>query len=148
MGLIEEIGSNPVFLDTCIFIYFIEENKAFISTVNSIFAGIDKGKIYAVTSELTLLETLVIPLRANDEKLAQTYEEILSESQGLVMKALDRNLLINAADLRTKYGIKTPDAIQISAALQTNCKTMITNDRRFPRIPGIKILQLNEYLKV
>lgn len=60
----------------------------------------------------------------------------------LILIALEHDLLRQAAELRAHYGIKTPDAIQVAAALQTKCKMFITNDRRLPKIPGLKILQL------
>lgn len=136
--------NSPVFLDTCIFIYFIDENRDYIDVVTSIFAALDEGEISVVTSEITLLETLVIPLRVKDHELAAQYEELLSESSGLTLISLERKLLRQAAELRADLGIKTPDAIQLSAAMQAGCKTFITNDRRMPKIAGLKILQLSD----
>lgn len=76
MGIIEDIGPGPVCLDTCIFIYFIEEHPRFINQVEQIFEAVDKGKFFAITSGITLLETLVIPLRTQDTLLASQYRDI------------------------------------------------------------------------
>lgn len=146
MGLIEDIGTGPVCLDTCLFIYFIEEDKRYISVVSEVFEAIDAGQVTAVTSGITLLESLVIPLRAKDLKLADQYKKLLSESRGLTLLELNQDLLYQGALLRAKFDIKTPDALQIAAAKSAHCSAFVTNDRRLPKIPGLAILQLSEYL--
>ena len=100
MGIIEDIGLGPVCLDTSVFIYFIEEDKRYIDIVTQIFEAIDIGLISAVTSGVTLLETLVIPFRNKDNALALQYEQLFCESKGLTLVNLDRDLLRQAANLR------------------------------------------------
>ncbi|MBS0655069.1 MAG: PIN domain-containing protein [Verrucomicrobia bacterium] len=145
MGLIEDIGSGPVCLDTSVFIYFIEEDPHYIDIVTPIFEVIDVGLLSAVTSGITLLETLVVPLRKKDNVLALQYEQLLSESRGLKLLELDRHLLRKASELRATLHIKTPDALQIAAALQEGCTAFVTNDRRLPKISNLNILQLSDY---
>lgn len=145
MGIIEDIGIGPVCLDTCVFIYFIEEDQRYIKLVTQIFEAINKGRLYAVTSGITLLETLVIPLKNKEHAVADQYEKLLSGSRGLTLLNLDSNLLRLGADLRAKFGIKTPDALQIAASQLKNCSAFVTNDRRLPKIPGLRILQLSDY---
>jgi len=48
-----------------------------------------------------------------------------------------------AAQLRADYNIRTPDAIQISAALSAGASHFFTNDIRLPEIPSIQILSLD-----
>lgn len=146
MGLIEDVGSGPVGLDTAVFIYFVEEHAEFLPLVEPLFAGVDAGRWPAVTSSLTLLETLVVPYRAHDAALADRYEALLSRSRGLHLVDLDRSLLRAAAHLRATRPVKTPDALQLAAALMTGCTCYVTNDRALPAVPGLRILQLRDYL--
>ena len=145
MGIIHDIGSGPVCLDTCVFIYFMEEDKRYIDVVTPIFEAVNEGQFNAITSGITLLETLVVPLRAKDDLLANQYEQLLSKSKGLTLTNLSHELLRRAAVLRATFQIKTPDALQIAAAQQERCRIFVTNDRRLPKIPGLKILQLSDY---
>ena len=145
MGIVEEIGSGPVCLDTSVFIYFIEEDKRYIECVTSIFEAIDIGLLTAVTSGVTLLETLVVPLKNKDHALALQYEQLLTKSNGLTLLDLNRELLRQAASLRATLGIKTPDALQIAAAILAKCTAFVTNDRRLPNIAGLKILQVSDF---
>jgi len=62
------------------------------------------------------------------------------------MAEVSREHLRAAAQLRAVSGIKTPDALQLVAALAAGCKTFLTNDRRLPKLPGLRILQLSSYV--
>ena len=147
MGLIQDIGKGPVALDTVAFIYLIEEHTKFLPVLEPVFAAIDSGRLNAVTSSLTLLEVLVIPYRAGDRALADRYEHILAHGRGLEMRQIDRAQLRAAAYLRAAHrGIRTPDAIQLAAALAAGCSAFLTNDRDLPPIPGLAVLQLRDYL--
>ncbi len=143
MGLIDAIGVGPVAVDTVVFIYFIEEHPTFLPIVEPLFEAIDAGRVRAVTSTLTLLETLVIPYRVGNAALADRYESLLSRSRNLSLVEIDRPLLRSAAALRARYAIKTPDSIQIASALSIPCRVFVTNDRRLPTIPGLEILEVS-----
>lgn len=146
MGLIEDVGSGPVCLDTVVFIYFIEENPEFMGVVEPVFKAIDQGTMSAVTSAVTLLEALVVPYRVGDQRLAQRYETILTRSHGIRMLALENPLLRLAAELRASADVRTPDALQLAAALSAGCTAFVTNDRRLPKLPALPILELREYV--
>jgi len=145
VGLSDELGRGPVGIDTALFIYFIEEHPRFLPVIEPIFAAADEGRRDLVTSALTLLEVLVIPYRAGNPALAERYENLLTRSRGVRMVELTRDQLRGAAQLRATTGVKTPDALQLTAALSAGCSTFLTNDRRLPPSPGIRVLQLADY---
>lgn len=145
MGLLSEIGSGPVALDSSIFIYFIEKNPRYRLAVRPIFQAMTEGRLEAVTSGLTLLETLVVPLRAGNTVLAQAYERFLTWGLGLRLVPLDENLLRAAAHVRAVTRLKTPEALQIASALSAGCSAFLTNDRRIPSMRGLRVLQLEDY---
>ncbi len=143
MGLIERLGGGPVALDTACFIYFIEEHPTYLPAVEPIFAAIAGGRMRAVTSALSLLEVLVVPYRAGDAALAGRYERLLTHSRGLRVVDLDRTQLRAAAQLRAVHAkLRTPDAMQIAAALSARCVAFVTNDRELPTVAGLEVLQL------
>jgi predicted nucleic acid-binding protein len=146
VGVIEDIGDGPVALDTVVFIYFIEEHPKLGPLVDPLFTAIDAGALEAVTSGLTLLETLVAPYRAGNDRLAERYEALLTRSRGLRFIDLDRPLLRVAARLRASLGVKTPDSLQLAAALAARCTAYLTNDRALPPVPRLRVLQLRDYL--
>ncbi len=147
MGLLNDLGRGPVALDSSIFIYFIEEHPRFLPVVKPVFSSVAAGDVAAVTSSLTLLEVLVRPLRANLPALAAEYEQILTRSSGITLIPLDLALLRRAAHLRASSGLKTPDALQIAAALGSGCSVFLTNDERIPQVPGLRVLRAQDYLE-
>ena len=142
----DDVGRGPVGIDTAVFIYYIEEHPKYFGIVSTLFEALDESRCPGVTSTLTLLETLVVPYRAGDAALADRYELMLSRSRGLHLVDLDRALLRAAARLRAAYAVKTPDSIQLAAALSKGCTTFLTHDRPLSKVQGIKILQTGQYL--
>src|SRR6516162_9338954 len=147
MGLMADIGYGSVGVDTSIFIYFIEEHPQFLPLVEPLFREVDKGRKVLVTSALTLLEVLVVPYRSGDHILAERYEALLTQSRGVRVADITRDHLRAASQLRAATGVKTPDALQLVAALAGQCATFLTNDRHLPTLPGLRILQLASYVK-
>jgi predicted nucleic acid-binding protein len=145
VGLIADVGSGRTAIDTSLFIYFLEEDRRFLHLIEPLFVEADAGVRELVTSALTLLEVLVIPYRAGDRSLADQYEQLLTHSRGIRVIDLSRDQLRDAAQLRAATGVKTPDALQLAAAIGSGCSAFVTNDRRIPKIPGMRVLQLTDY---
>ena len=145
MGLIADLGAGNVGVDTAVFIYFIEEHPKFLPQVLPLFREADAGKRALVTSALTLLEVLVVPYRAGNRSLAERYEALLTRGRGIRLVELTQDVLRGAAQLRAATNIKTPDALQLVAAIGHGCKTFVTNDRRLPSISGLHIIELSAY---
>ena len=145
MGLIADVGVGPVGIDTAIFIYFIEEDPRFLSLIEPLFRQANDGARELITSALTLLEVLVVPYRASNRALADRYEALLTRSRGIRVVDLTREQLRAAAQLRAATAVRTPDALQLVAAVTNGCGTFLTNDRRLPSVPGLRIRQLSSY---
>src|SRR5580698_4269619 len=145
MGLLDDLGPGPVAIDTAILVYFIEDDARFLSLVRPLFVAADEGRLDLVTSALTLMEVLVMPCRAGNVALAERYEGLLTRGRGIRLIEITLNVLRNAAQLRAVSGIRTPDALQLAAALSAGCSAFVTNDRRLPSLPNMRVLQLNAY---
>jgi hypothetical protein len=102
MGLMADLGSAPVGVDTAIFIYFIEEHPQFLPLVEPLFREVNEGRKELVTSALTLLEVLVVPYRSGDDLLAGRYEALLTQSRGVRVAEISRDHLRAAAQLRAQ----------------------------------------------
>jgi predicted nucleic acid-binding protein len=146
LGLVADLDAGPVAIDTAILIYFLEEDVRFLPLIRPLFEQVADGKRELVTSALTLLEVLVIPYRAGNRALADRYEDLLTRSRGFRLVDLTRDQLRAAAQLRAATGVKIPDALQIAAALVSGCTALVTNDRRLPSVPGLRVIQLASYL--
>jgi len=147
LGFLDDLSEGPVAADTVTFIYLIEENPRFLPIVKPLFEEAARGMRQIVTSALTLLEVLVVPYRHQERVLEERYEAILAHSRGIDLVDITREQLRAAAQIRASFGIKTPDALQLAAAVTSGCKVFITNDRQLPQIAATRILQLDTYAK-
>jgi predicted nucleic acid-binding protein len=132
-------------MDTAAFIYFIEAHPVYLPLLRPLFAAADREALMLVTSAVTLLEVLVVPYRAGNLALANRYEALLTRSRGVLIREIDRTQLRAAAQIRAVSSVRTPDALQLAAALAEGCTAFITNDRRLPSLPGLRVLQLGDY---
>lgn len=142
MGLSPALGRGPIGVDASVVIYYVEAHPEFVVLADPIFDAAREGERELITSSLTLLEVLVKPCRAENEGLAWRFEALLTQSPGLMLVDLDRDQLRVAAKLRARYGVRTPDALQLAAALSAGCSSFVTNDRKIPSVPGLSVVQL------
>ena len=143
MGL-RKFRSQKVFLDTAPLIYFIEGNTAYQPSLIKLFTAYDDGDFSFITSTLTLVEVLVQPMKLNRQDLVEQYKQILSEASGIVMVEVTAAVAVKAAELRAKYGLKTPDAIQVATAVMHEAKYFLTNDFRLKSVKEIVTVTPNE----
>jgi predicted nucleic acid-binding protein len=145
VGLTADLGHGRTGIDTSVFIYFMEEDPRFLPLIEPLFRDADEGRRELVASALTLLEVMLVLYRAGNQALAER-EQLLTRSRGILLIDLSRDQLRAAAQLRAAVGMKTPDALQLAAALTSGCTTFLTNDRRIPAVSGIRVLQLADYV--
>jgi predicted nucleic acid-binding protein len=143
-GWVDRLDARRVAADTVAWIHFIEDHPKYGPVVAPLFERADGGALTLVTSALTLLEVLVVPFRVGDLALAERYEMLLTRSRGVELVDVDREVLRGAAGLRARFPVRTPDAIQIATALSRRCSVFVTNDRRIPAVPGLRIVCLDD----
>jgi len=135
-------------LDTPVFIYFLENNERYGELARITINGIEKGKWEGVTSTITLMEITVRPWQLGRESAAREYEAILVHFPNLSIVDVDRNVARAAAQLRAKYNVSPPDALQVAASLSYGAKAFLTNDKRLSRLQElIDILVLDDFVE-
>lgn len=133
-----------VAFDTAPVIYFVEANQQYDVLVTEIFQRIDNKEITGLTSVITLCEVLVHPIRNQNPTLKQKYLDILQNSPNFFTNPITASIAETAAELRAGYNLRTPDALQIAAALKNGCDAFLCNDNDLKRVTEIKILVLDE----
>jgi len=116
VGSLSVPASGVVYVDTAPVIYTVERHADYEQLLLPLWAALDGGAIEVVTSELTLLETLVKPLRDGDQALAGDYEKLLTAT-AVRLLPVTASVLRDAARIRAAINLKTPDAIHAATAL-------------------------------
>jgi predicted nucleic acid-binding protein len=132
--------------DTMVFIYHLEDHPTYAPLTQVIFEAWEAGSTRGVTSIITLLEILVKPKREGNLEAVRDYKEMLTTYPNLQLVDLGLEVADVASDLRAKYNLKTPDAIQIAATQHAGGTAFITNDPAFRRVTEIEVLVLDDLL--
>src|ERR1700685_2413622 len=133
-----------ILLDTCVWIYHFEQNPAFADAAGNFIEHLEAGRFRGIASELTLLEIIVKPLQLGRQDAADDYETLLSYFPNLDLIPISRAILLDAAGLRARHRLRTPDAIQLATAFSSGATVAITNDEAWAHIAGIETLLLSD----
>lgn len=82
------------------------------------------------------------PFLHNNTQLQQEYRDLLLRSDHFEVTSIDTIIAERAAALRARYSLRTPDALQIAAALISGCQAFLTNDAKLDRVVELRVLVL------
>jgi predicted nucleic acid-binding protein len=136
-----------VLIDTCIWIYHFEQHPQLARPAGEIIECLEQGKFRGVVSELTLLELTVKPLQLGRQDVADDYELLLGYFPNLQLEPISREILLDAAGLRARQRLRTPDAIQIATGLRAGATLAVSNDDAWRNFPLIETVILSDWVR-
>ena len=145
MGKMKLPVGQKVMLDTSPVIYYIESIEPYASMLQELFDNIANGDNTAVTSVVTLIEVLTKPIRDGKPDLAEKFRLYLTRGKNMELMSITPEISEQAAHLRAKYGLRTPDAIQVAVSIISEISLLITNDRIFKKVKEVDALILDDY---
>ena len=119
---------HRVYLDTNVFVYFLDRNPDYFSVVAPIIEAIESGLIIGYTGDAAIAETLVKPYQTDNLALAASFKAFFRTEDFLSIQPHDAETFDLAAQLRAKRGLKFIDALHYATAIQAGCKFFVTND--------------------
>ncbi len=146
MGALTLPASGLVYIDTMALIYTVERYPVYLPLLQPLWLTAQARTIEIVSSELTLMEVLVGPLKSGNTALERAFEQAV---QGTDMRLLPitQPILREAARLRATTKLKTPDALHAATALNAVCALFVTNDVSFRGVGGLPLVVLDDLLK-
>jgi uncharacterized protein len=114
-----------IYLDSCIMIYLVENHPLWAHRIQAKMAEQDPAA-FAISS-LVKLECLVKPLQSGDLVLQKRYTSVFEQ---LAQLSMSDEVFLQAAQLRSRFGLKTPDALHLACAQSHDCRSLWTNDER------------------
>jgi predicted nucleic acid-binding protein len=144
MGQLSVPASGAVYVDANALIYRVERIEPYLTASAPPRDALDRGTVQVETSELTLLEVLVKPLKDGNAGLVALFRAVLLGTAGLRCLPVSLQVLERAAELRARHGVKTPDAIHAATALLHGSALFVTNDAGFRRVPALPVAVLSE----
>src|SRR3989338_2582930 len=133
-------STNKISLDSNIILYYLHQDKNFGKQSFDLLAAIkNKNK---VISTLIYAESFVYIFEQNDESLEKKQLRALEKIPKLQIVAPTKKICLLAAQLRAAYRLKTPDAIHLATAIDSDCDIFITNDDNLKKVQEINVLTL------
>ena len=126
-----------VYLDANIIIDLIEGFEPYRARLEQLATAIETEQIVIVTSELSLADALVKPMKVQNAKSTSEYVFLLSGSSVMRMVPVGRDILMRSAEIRAAHGGKLADAIHVASAEIAGCKFFLTRDEGVRVPPSI-----------
>jgi len=139
-----DIKEGPIYFDTNVFIYSIEGHEKYYAWLQKLFNYVYAQKILIITSELTLAECLVKPVKEGNTVAIDAFKTHIKSNDAMAVKHVSREILIRSATVRSEMGLKLPDAIHMATAMSQSCKTFVTNDKKLISPEGIDRVYLSD----
>lgn len=146
MGSINLPATGQVYLDAQCLIYSIEPHPIYFPVVFPVWTAAQAGQLRIATSEMSILECLVLPYRTGNSALIAAYEQMFAGPEVDVIP-ISPDILREAARLRASITrLRTPDAIHAATALAASSALFVTNDLGFRNVPGLPVEVLQDVL--
>lgn len=113
--------------------------------LQGLWVAAERSEIEILSSELTFLEALVLPAREKNESLMKDYEELLTDSD-LILVPISTSILKEAVNLRANLNLKTPDSNHAATAVLAECDHLISNDHGLRRLTKLNVMVLSDLL--
>ena len=134
-------SASRVYVDTNIWIYFIESHPAFVEKVRRLFAAVQEAGAQLVTSELAIAECLYKPARDANAAALSAYARLFDSGE-IEITPLDGGLAKRAAVNGGQLGLKLIDAIHYMSALEWACDIFLTSDSAFKSGPMTEVIRI------
>ena len=137
---------EKIMIDTNVVIYFLEGNEVFGDLSKEVFSIVEKGEVEGAISVVTVAEILVKPMKLCNNLLIDKMTSFLNTFPNLYLIDIDKSIAIEAANIRSRTGLKMPDALIISSAKILNCAIVGTDNQWDKKDLGLEFYNIKEYL--
>ena len=124
-------------VDSAPIIYVLEAHPKHAGRYEALFARHGAGELLLAVTTITIAEVLTGPLGAGEEALAKRYRSVLESWQ---VVELTTEIAETAARLRARHKLKLQDAVQVASALSINADALVTHDRDFAKVRGLRVV--------
>ena len=140
--MLQLMRGHRVYVDTNIFIYFLEQNTEFFPAAAPVMQAMDKRDFFGFTGEIAVAETMVGPYRTKNPVSIATTRDFFKANKSLTILPHDSAIFDHAAQLRATQRMRFIDAVHIATAVAAACTFFITNDTALRTIGGLGVVQL------
>ena len=143
MGSLTLPAGGTVYVDAMVVIYTVELYPDYWPLMEPLWLAAKARTLEVLSSELTIMEVLVKPLKTKDAAMIAAFERAFTGTD-MRLLPITQSILRDAAQLRATTKLRTPDAIHAATAKQIGCSLFVTNDVGFRGVPGLPVVILDD----
>lgn len=137
---------KKVFLDTAPIIYYLENSSCYKDVMCSFFMKCISENIQIVTSAVTVEEYLVFPYSSGKLEYMDNFKKFI-EYMKIEVISIDFRIAEQGAKIRGRYkNFKAMDALQIAAAIVSECDMFFTNDKQLRQEKELPCMTMDDLL--
>lgn len=145
MGSLSIPAESLVYLDASIIVYSVEKHPVYFPLLVPMWAQLQANKISIVTSELSVMESYIGPLKKSDSELLNDYRSFFDQ-QEISLIPIKRDILEVAARYRAALStLRTPDAIHVATAVFAQASMFLSNDKTLRQLTTTPVVILQDY---
>jgi predicted nucleic acid-binding protein len=142
-----DVAAPPVYLDANILIYLVEGFPAHQESLERLVGVFESAGATFVTSELSLAEVLVRPIREQRNDLIDQFEQLLGTGSDIGTVAVDLGMLRRSAEFRAMNGGNLLDAIHVASAMSCGCSIFLSEDVRIKVVQPMQRYSLADFAR-
>lgn len=144
-GKSEKMTDSKIYLDTAIFIYYLEQNQFYFNKTRNFFKlCFNNENIGLFTSAVTIEEYCVFPVSENNAESIENFDKFI-DGMDISVIPVSRTIALEAAKFRAKYkGVKALDAIHLATAYVSGCSLFVTNDKQLKQIQELNVVTMDD----
>lgn len=140
---LERVKGQRVYIDTNIFIYFLERHEQYFDAVVPFFQAFSDGLSLAYTGDAVVAETLYKPYQIDDSIRISEFKAFFGDEEFITVLPHTKKVFELAAELAPKRGMKLIDALHYATAALAGCKFIFTNDLNFKSSDSLEVIYLS-----
>lgn len=141
---LSRLQGQRVYIDTNIFIYFLERDERYFDAIMPFFQLFNDGLSLAHTGDAVVAETLYKPYRVGDAVRVSEFKAFFGNDEFMTVLPHTTKAFELAAELSPKRGMKLIDALHFATAAISGCTFIFTNDAGFVSGSGIEVVYLQD----
>lgn len=145
-AILASVQGKRVYLDTNVFIYFLDKHDLYFDVVLPFFQLFNEGLSFAYTGDAAVTETLYKPYELNDSIRVNEFKAFFADDELLTVLPHSTKIFELTAEIAPKYKMKLIDALHYSTAIYSGCQFILTNDKGFISSEHIEVIRIKDLL--
>ncbi|MBV8964114.1 MAG: PIN domain-containing protein [Hyphomicrobiales bacterium] len=119
----------------------MERTDAGAGEVGRLIEFAERDRLELVTSELTLSEALVGPVKLGNDNLVTAYLDLLTDDPIFELLPVTRDILIESSQIRARSSARLPDSVHVATAKLSGCRLIVSYDSRLRDLCELDVIE-------